>query len=357
MAPQGTRIGPYALEAQIGRAEGCTVWQAVRADGKARGPSKVWVRLLDDPGDPAAQVRLEAEYRRLKALDGAGAPKAWAHYAGLGALVFEPRRGATVRALLDAAQAATLELDEATAIEIGLGVARVLRHAHQLQEPVVSGRLCPAEILLGQDGSVTLTGWGGWGLHPWPEGLAPELRRGAPATPTSDQFALGTLLTTLLEPRLVQAQGIAAAVERIGRRWPACGRMLETSLAQDPAGRYPEVGQVIHELLSLTRQEGGVARIGELVERCSTVRRGGAAVRAMLSSLSAPLALPPAPIPAMVPPPAVAPPPAEVPTPRQMPGDEPSPFPAEPPAEPRPVAPCAAPPEPAPGVQPVAEPE
>jgi serine/threonine protein kinase len=367
MSQQGTRIGPYALQTQVGRAAGCTVWHARRADGKARGPDQVAVRLLDDPGDAEAQARLELEYQRLKALDGAGAPQAMALYAGFGALVMDRKQGATLRAVLDASLAATLELDPATALEIALGGARVLRHAHQLPDGVlVHGRLSLADLLLGRDGTVTLLGWGGWSPQVWSPGVAPELMRGQAPTPQSDMFSLGAVLTTTLEPRLAQ-QGLAPAVQRIKRGWPAAGRLLENLLATEPAARYPDLGPVIHELLSLARHHGGVARIGEVAERCASFRRGSAVARGLLGATQAPVAPSPA-LPPITPPPVGPPPPAPRPPEPAPPAEPPSPSPSpstEPipvPVPPRPVAPAPSPaapesPEPAPVVEAAPRPE
>ncbi len=367
MSQQGTRIGPYALQVQVGRSAGCSVWHAVRADGKSRGPDRVAVRLLDDPGDQQAQARLELEYQRLKTMDGVGAPLPVAHYAGFGALVMEQKQGSSLRALLDASMAATLELDTATSFEIALGVARTLRHGHQLPEGVVHGRLAPADVLLGRDSSITLMGWGGWSPQAWSNGTAPEVMRGLAPTSFSDMYALGALLCTMLEPRLTQAQGLHDAVHRIERGWPAAGRLLQNLMASDPAGRYPDLGPVIHELLSLARHHGGVARVGELAERCSTFRRGGGGAMAALNATQGPVApvAPPRELPPVVPPPVVPPPqparsapkpptpqpePAPIPT-RTAPasGDEPRPVP------PRPVSQAA--PEPSlPEPKPVATP-
>jgi serine/threonine protein kinase len=361
MSQQGTRIGPYALQVQVGRAAGCTVWHAQRADGKTRGPSKVAVRLLDDPADSQAQTRLELEYQRLKALDGAGAPQAVALYAGFGALVMELKHGATLRALLDASMAATLELDTATALEIALGTARVLRHAHQISSSLSHARLAPADILLGRDGSVTLMGWGGWSPQVWSPGIAPELHRGQAPSPQADQYALGAVLLSTLEPQLAHQQGLQAALHRVARNSPATGRLVETLLCADPGGRFPDLGPVIHELLALTRQEGGVARIGELAERCATFRRGAAQARSLGLTLPPVAPVTPAPLPPIVPPPVVPPPkvsPRPAPAPRPTPAPTPAPAPAPEPttaAIPQPVAPKPEP-KPAPAPEPTPEP-
>jgi hypothetical protein len=370
MSQQGTRIGPYALQVQVGRAASCSVWHAVRADGKARGPSKVAVRLLDDPGDNRAQSRLELEYQRLKAMDGAGAPLAVAHYAGFGALVMEQKQGASLRALVDASLAATLDLDPATALEIALGTARILRHAHQLPAGLVHGRLAPADVLLGRDGTVTLMGWGGWSPQVWSVGIAPEVVRGQAPTASADLFALGALLASALEPRLTHEHGLQAAVHRVLRERPAAGRLLEDLLASEPAARPHDLGTVIHELLSLARHHGGVARVGELADRCGSFRRGGAGARAVMGSNQAPVApVAPKVLPPITPPPVIptpAPTPAtqqpSTPAPRQ-PGtpttrSEPAPpsdsIPAPVPPEPQPVVST---PTPTPTPEPTPEPD
>jgi hypothetical protein len=351
MSQQGTRIGPYALQVQVGRAASNSVWYAVRADGKTRGPNRVAVRLLDDPGDHQAQARLELEYQRLKAMDGAGAPLAMAHYAGFGALVMEQKQGASLRALLDANLAATLDLDPATALEVALGTARILRHAHQLPAGLVHGRLAPADVLLGRDGTVTLMGWGGWSPQVWSQGIAPEVLRGQAPAAAADLYALGALLASMLEPRLTHEHGLQAAVHRVLREWPAAGRLLEDLLRGDPAARPQDLGTVIHELLSLARHHGGVARVGELADRCGSFRRGGAGARAVMGANQAPVApVAPRPLPPITPPP-IVPTPTPKPTSTSAPPvDEPAPA----DGIPRPVPPVPIPittdttPEPAP---------
>jgi len=358
MSQQGTRIGPYALEVQVGRSAGCTVWHAVRADGKARGPNKVAVRLLDDPGDNAAQARLELEYHRLKAMDGVGAPLPVAHYAGFGALVMQQRPGSTLRALLDASMAATLDLDHATSLEIALGAARTLRHAHQLPEGIVHGRLAPGDILLGRDSSVTLMGWGGWSPQAWSPGIAPEVIRGQAPSAYADMYALGAVLCTMFEPRLTHSHGLQAAVHRVERSWPAAGRLFQNLLASDPAGRYPDLGPIIHELLSLARNHGGVARVGELADRCGSFRRGGGSAMANLNANQGPAApvapaLPPVVPPPVVPPPAVKPAPITMPVATAAPRVEPAPVPDhQPTPDPSPVPPRPAPVDPVPVPEP-----
>ncbi len=284
MSRQGTRIGPYALEVQVGRASGCTLWNATRADGKQRGPQKVAVRVLDDPGDNAALARLELEYQQLKALDGAGAPAAVALYSGFGALVMSRLRGVTLRSLIDAALAATLELDQATAIEVALGTARVLRHAHQLTPPIVHGRLGPGDVILSSDSSISLVGWAGWSPRTWSPGVAPELLRGQPSSEQADVWSLGALLAATLRPRITQKQGLPAASRQVARSWPAAGRLLERLLAPDPALRATSLDDTIPELLALARYNGGVARVGELAERCSSFRRGPLRARSLAAA-------------------------------------------------------------------------
>ncbi len=367
MTQQGTRIGPYALEVQVGRTAGCSIWHAVRADGKARGPSRVVIRLLDDPGDTRATARMELEYKRLKAIDGAGAPHAVALYAGFGALAMEQKRGATLRSLLDAMLAATLALDPTTALEVALGTARVLRHAHQLPDGLVHGRLGPSDILLGGDSSITLMGWGGWSPQVWSPGIAPEVLKGQPPTPWADMYALGAVLATMLEPKLAHEQGLGAACHRTTMNWPAAGRLLEQLLASDPAGRFPDLGPVIHEILALARHKGGVARVGELAERCASFRRSGITARAMQAASLEPAA-PVAPIPAIVPPPKPPPqsPPASTkplksattpPPKKQAPAREPTPAPSGTLPRPVPPRPQANPPSVSPSPEPSPKPD
>ena len=267
MSRQGTRIGPYALEMQLTRARGYGLWRAARADGKSRGPDKVAVRLLDDPGDGEALARLEREYRRLQQLEGTGAPLPVAFFGGFGALVMELCQGATLHTLLEAAGQGAFYLDDATALEVALGLARVLRVGHGAAVPVVHGRLAPGEILLGSHGELTLLGWGGWSPQVWTAGTAPEVVRGQAPLVASDLWALGALLATMLEPETATRRGMGTAQQGVARRWPAAGRLLESLLVQREQDRDISLDRIVQQLLSLSRRHGGVARIGELVRR------------------------------------------------------------------------------------------
>ncbi|MBN1336763.1 MAG: hypothetical protein JXB39_12465, partial [Deltaproteobacteria bacterium] len=270
MPPVEIRIGPFVLETRIARSPGCTLWRARRTEGRAHGPGTVVVRLLDEPTSPEHTARLQREYCRLGALGGSGAPEALALFAGHGALVRTWHAGETLDRVLEAREARSLDLDEATRLEVALGVARVLAVAHRASEPQVHGRIGPAEILLGRDGGVTLLGWGGWSPPAGPP--APEVERGRAPDAAADLWGLGVLLALLMEPGPWHAQGPGAAAAALGRRWPALGRLVEDLLAPDPGARPASMDHALSELLVASRTLGGVAAIGEAAVRAASPR-------------------------------------------------------------------------------------
>jgi len=336
MPPTMTHVGPFLLEAPVARAPGCSLWRATRTEVRPHDPATVLVRMLDDPSSCEAMGRLEREYQRLRMLGGVGAPGAVALFAGHGALVRTWHEGETLRRALEARDAGWLDLGEATALEVVLGVARVLGAAHQAADPQVHGRVAPGEVLLGRDGRVILLGWGGWTPPTWLQ--APEVIRGQAPAVSADLWSLGALLALLLEPRVPADQDVTPATAAIARRWPAMGRLLEDLLAPDPARRPPSVEAVLPDLLALSRTRGGVAAIGETAARAVHHRPRFPAPVDLLGPSPPMVGPPPAPAPPLPAPPAVPPPPEPA-----SPRPEPVPPPPEPPAAPPPLVASYAP--------------
>lgn len=234
--------GRYRLLERIGSGATGTVWRA--HDGLLdREVAVKQPRLPGDPGDEdrrRAAHRLHHEARAaalvdhpsavaiLDVVEEDGAPEA----AGDGPpwIVMELIRGESLHETL-----ARGPLDPAEAARIGLAVLGALRAAHAVG--IVHREVRPANVLLGSDGRVVLTGFGLAATPEPPAGAlpgsadfaAPERRAGRDAGPASDLWSLGALLR--------------AAVADTGPLDPLVRRLL----SPEPAGR-PAAAQVAAEL-------------------------------------------------------------------------------------------------------------
>ncbi|MEX0660126.1 MAG: serine/threonine-protein kinase, partial [Egibacteraceae bacterium] len=185
-------------------------------------------------------------------------------------LVMELIDGATLRDLMD--EQGTL--DVAHAARIGEQVARGLGFAHT--QGLVHRDVKPANILLGDDGSVKVTDFGiakvaGAGADLTGTGtvlgtaayVAPEQIRSEPLDGTCDQYALGCVLYEALTGR--RPFGGTTAVETAARRLtddpaPLCsvrpdlpaalGAVIERALAREATDRFPTAEDLADALAS-----------------------------------------------------------------------------------------------------------
>ncbi|MEU1184370.1 serine/threonine-protein kinase [Streptomyces sp. NPDC005820] len=201
--------GRYRLLERIGSGPTGTVWRA-HDDFLDREVAVKQTRLPGGPGDEdrrRAAHRLHHEARAaalvdhpsavaiLDVVEEDGQPEA----AGDGPpwIVMELIRGESLHEAL-----ARGPLDPAEAARIGLAVLGALRAAHAVG--IVHRAVTPANVLLGPDGRVVLTGFG-LAHAPDPstgsptdalDFAAPEHGSGRAAGPASDLFSLGALLRT-----------------------------------------------------------------------------------------------------------------------------------------------------------------
>ena len=204
----GQRVGPFALQRELGRGGMGTVWLAERVDGEFR--QQVAVKLIRpgwDAGDMLARFRAERQILAglthpniARLIDGGvtadGRP--W--------LALEYVDGVDLRAHCDRAH-----LDLAARLRLFLTVCDAVSHAHQ--HLVVHRDLKPSNLLVAGDGAVKLLDFGIAKLidadaaHAsatrvfTPEYAAPEQVRGETVTTSVDVYALGLLLYELLTGR------------------------------------------------------------------------------------------------------------------------------------------------------------
>lgn len=235
------------------------LWRAERVDSNSREPRVVVLRIAHHTMDTRAMSELRREYDTLRAVDDPRVRKAYGFYAGFGALALEFVDGATLRAVVEHAQAGLVEFDLATLTDMVLELANALRSVHE--RGVVHGRLCVDTVRLRRDGGVVLTDFA-LPVERMPV-VAPEMKSGAGPTAATDQWLLGALVAHLVTRQALlgaepgeQADGrrdLRPWIEGVSTVDPGLGRIVARMLARDARDRYPDLGPLVRELLALLR--------------------------------------------------------------------------------------------------------
>jgi serine/threonine protein kinase len=189
------RIGDYTLQEELGRGATGAVWRATAADGTV-----VAVKLLDPAlsGDDEYRARFSREarvaqeirdahlVRILEASADEGRPFLVLEYVGGGSLAARLVHG-------------PLGLERTLSVVADVGAALDALH----RGGIVHRDVKPSNVMLRDDGSAAVTDFGlakgaaytvltrPGQVHGTLDYLAPELIRGAEATPASDVYALG----------------------------------------------------------------------------------------------------------------------------------------------------------------------
>ncbi|MEU4668922.1 serine/threonine-protein kinase [Amycolatopsis sp. NPDC023774] len=249
MSSEGTIVGGrYRLDQPIGRGRAGIVWQAFDTRLFRTVAMKRMYLPVGLPPDRAEQARATVmqEGKDAARVDHASAitvydvlpdgPDVW--------LVMEyiPSRG--MASFL--AEHGRLTPEQAASLGIMLGDAMAAIHA----AGIVHRTLEPGTVLLADDGGVKLTDIGitGGGAHP--AYRAPEVTRGAPASPAADVFSLGATLYTAVEgvpPFGEDGEGSERPPQNAGVLAGALRKMLR----MDPTAR-PTMADTVAALSAIT---------------------------------------------------------------------------------------------------------
>ena len=310
----GQQIGPYVLEAEIGRGGMGTVWRARRADGRYQG--QVAVKLLDGAlvGRPAEQrfLREGNILAKLRHLNIAYLLDAGVASHGQPFLVLELVAGSRIDQYCEA-QALTPR----ARIRLFLAVLAAVAHAHS--HLVIHRDLKPSNILVTDDGVVKLLDFGVAGLllpdgadasaprtldvmtALTPEFAAPEQLLNGTVTTATDVYALGLVLFVLLAGRHPHddiggslAEQVRTVVDHDAPRLsltataPGTARLLRgdldnivaKALRREPGERYATADAFADDLRRYLADEPVTARPDSLGYRTSKFvarHRGGVA--------------------------------------------------------------------------------
>ncbi|HVS64932.1 MAG TPA: serine/threonine-protein kinase [Thermoanaerobaculia bacterium] len=258
LAP-GARLGPYALEREIGRGGMGVVFLATRADRAYRAAVAVKVLRASFTGD-GLQARFRTERQILadldhpnvaRLLDGGATPS------GRPFLVMEHVEGRPITEFCDRGR-----LDTEARLELFLEVCDAVRFAHR--NLVVHRDLKPANILVTAEGRPKLLDFGiAKLLEPdrsehtlaateagtrlmTPGYASPEQILGEPVTTAADVYSLGVLLYELLAGRLPwePEETLPAAVRRVLADASPRPPSTAVTRAAEPATTAPTAEQI-----------------------------------------------------------------------------------------------------------------
>jgi|HubBroStandDraft_6_1064221.scaffolds.fasta_scaffold15085_3 hypothetical protein len=302
----GRQVGPYVIEAELGRGGMGAVWRARRSDGSFESTVAVKFPHQFMIGGPAEQ-RFRAEGRLLARLDhpniarliDAGILEATQPY-----LMLEYVEGEPIDRYCE-----RLALPLKERITLFLSVLAAVAHAHV--HLVVHRDLKPSNILVTGAGSVKLLDFGIAKLLADEEGAAatqtslvaltpqyaaPEQVLGEPVTTRTDVYSLGLILYLLLTGRAAvttEGRSSAQVVQEVVTQSPPRPSLVATlpqvsagelagdldnivgkALKKEPAERYVSAEALAEDLRRLLRHEPVQARSDTLLYRAGKfVRR------------------------------------------------------------------------------------
>jgi tetratricopeptide (TPR) repeat protein len=277
----GRHVGPYVIEAEIGRGGMGSVWRARRADGRFEGTVAIkfvhaaWIgRIGEQRFLTEGKLLGRLDHPHIARLLDAGVLEATQPY-----LVLEYVDGAPVDAYCE-----RRALGTEARIRLFLDVLEAVAHAHS--NLIVHRDLKPSNIFVTGEGTVKLLDFGiaklldeGSGAIPLtqsiasgltPQYAAPEQLLNQPVTTATDTYALGVVLYLLLSGSHPFADKIRSQVELIRatatdgpRRASSVARLssvprralegdldniLHKALKKDPAERYASASAFAQDL-------------------------------------------------------------------------------------------------------------
>jgi hypothetical protein len=270
MSVIGLRVGPFEIIEPAVVPEPGDWYRAERTGHTRKKPHRVLVRLLPPSADEAARGELQRTFERLRAVEDDRVPAAVALYEGIGALAIDAPDGVSFQDIVEARRAGTITMTPPTLLDLGIDVAECLQHAHHRNR--VHGHLSAEHLRLSTAGRLFVFGFGAGPEHPpdarW---VAPERVERQPATPATDQWALGAILAGLITgheawdaDRTAATGDLSATVDAVERQWPALARLFRRMLEPDPANRFPTMHPVRQELFALARRAGSTSDRREL---------------------------------------------------------------------------------------------
>lgn len=323
----GRIIGPYVIEAEIGRGGMGSVWRARRADGRFEGYVAVKLLHLAWRGQ-AGEQRFVLEGRLLARLDHPNVARlidAGVVEDGQPYLVLEYVEGEPIDSYCE-----RMALGFEARIKLFLDALAAVAHAHR--NLIVHRDLKPSNVLVTRAGTVKLLDFGiaklldtgseaavtQTMLHGLtPRYAAPEQLLGKPVTTATDVYSLAVMLYVLVAGKHPFVGGTNATLESSdahvvhatlttiaprastvaigppthGRALQGdCDNILAKALAKDPADRYESVGAFADDLRRFLGHEPVQARPATAGYRAAKFirrHRGGVASAALIALMLA----------------------------------------------------------------------
>ena len=319
----GRLVGPYVIEAEVGRGGMGSVWRARRTDGRFEGYVAIKLLHLSWLGR-AGEQRFLREGHLLARLDHPNVARlidAGVLEDGQPYLVLEYIEGEPIDLHCD-----RLGLEFEARIELFLDALTAVAHAHR--NLIVHRDLKPSNVFVTRDGTVKLLDFGiaklldtGADAAPTqtllhgltPRYAAPEQLLGKPVTTATDVYALAVMLYVLatgthpfgrstrataeptdaevMHATIATAAPLASTVVvgPPGRRRALQGdfdNILAKALAKEPADRYESVGSFADDLRRFLGNEPVLARqptVGYRAAKFVRRHRGGVASAVLIA--------------------------------------------------------------------------
>lgn len=281
------RLGPYRLVRKL--ADGASSFVVEAVDERTGARVALKVPHPDRQATLVERAEIESEARRVGGLDHPNVVRLLDVVTGPStvALALELVDGVDAAALLAAGPLSA----ELTAI-LGWGAAAGLSAVHEAVDAqgrylgLVHGDVAPRNVLVSVDGHVKLTDFGlsrrravsmvtsGGVVRGTPGYVAPEVVRGASASPASDVFGLGMVLHELLTGRPVfdgpAVHVLRATVEQPVPPLPGeLGAVVGHATRKRPENRFRSARELAEALAALADP----AHATELARRVQLVRR------------------------------------------------------------------------------------